>query len=151
VQPDLQHILGDSFGFLAAWTWIVAVMPAPLAILSIVFIESIFSAMGVTDQAGKILHKLLCILVLILINAANSICTKATTRLNNFFVGTKLISILGVVIAVIFIVIVGASNPKRETGGSDWLTRPWFGFRDSKKSDGSRLKWEKQRFPESTQ
>ncbi|TAQ91381.1 hypothetical protein B7494_g319 [Chlorociboria aeruginascens] len=59
VQPYLQYIFGDIFGFLAAWTWIVAVMPATLAILSIVFIESIFSAAGTTDQAGSIEHKLL--------------------------------------------------------------------------------------------
>src|SRR6478609_1102524 len=49
VQPYLQHIYGDIWGFLAAWTWIVAVMPATLAILSIVFVESAYSATGVIN------------------------------------------------------------------------------------------------------
>ena len=54
VQPYLQRIYGDFVGFLAAWTWIVAVMPATLAILSIVFVESAYSAAGITDQASRI-------------------------------------------------------------------------------------------------
>ncbi|KUJ21519.1 amino acid transporter [Mollisia scopiformis] len=142
VQPYLKLIFGDIFGFLAAWTWIVAVMPATLAILSIVFVESIFSAAGVTDQAGNIEHKLLSVLILVM-NAANGISTKASTRLNNFFVTTKFVTILAVVVAGIAVVIMGASNPKRDIGGRDWRTKPWFGFRDSVEPDGSIIEWGK--------
>ncbi|RDW57477.1 amino acid transporter-5 [Coleophoma cylindrospora] len=141
VQPYLKHIYGDVFGFLAAWTWIVAIMPATLAILSIVFIESIYSALGVTDQAGRIEHKLLSVLVLTVVSAANSISTKASTRLNNFFVVAKFVSIFGVVLAGIVVMILGASNPDRAIGGRDWLTKPWFGFRDSVNPDGSTTHW----------
>jgi L-type amino acid transporter 9 len=143
VQPFLQHIFGNVFGFLAAWTWIVAVMPATLAILSIVFIETIFSALGVTNKAGAIEHKLLSILVLIVINGANSISTKASTRLNNFFVLTKFVAIFGVVLAGIVVVILGASNPDRDIGGQDWRTKPWFGFRETVNPDGSTIDWSK--------
>jgi amino acid transporter len=141
VQPYLQYIFGDIFGFLAAWTWIVAVMPATLAILSIVFIESIFSAASVTNQAGRIEHKLLSILVLVVISGANSISTKASTRLNSFFVVTKFLSILGVVVAGIVVVIIGSSHPDENVGGGDWRTYPWFGPRDSVAPDGSRTDW----------
>jgi solute carrier family 7 (L-type amino acid transporter), member 9/15 len=141
VQPYLQYIFGDVFGFLAAWTWIVAVMPATLAILSIVFIESIFSAAGVTDQAGRIEHKLLSILILVVISVANSISTKASTRLNNFFVITKFVTIFGIVVAAIVVVILQVSNPNRDVGGSDWFTKPWFGFRKSVTPDGSKIDW----------
>ncbi|KAF4628929.1 hypothetical protein G7Y89_g9223 [Cudoniella acicularis] len=143
VQPYLQHIFGDVFGFLAAWTWVVAVMPATLAILSIVFIETIFSAAGVTDQAGSIKHKLLSVLVLIVTNGANSISTKASTRLNNFFVVTKFVTIFAVVVAGIVVVILGASNPNRDIGGRDWFNKPWFGFRDTVNPDGSTIEWGK--------
>ncbi|KAN0099228.1 amino acid transporter [Hyaloscypha variabilis] len=143
VQPFLQHIFGNVFGFLAAWTWIVAVMPATLAILSIVFIETIFSALGNTNDAGKIEHKLLSVLILIVINGANSISTKASTRLNNFFVVTKFISIFGVVLAGTVVVILGASNPDRDIGGKDWRTKPWFDFRETVNPDGSRIDWSK--------
>jgi amino acid transporter len=118
-------------------------MPATLAILSIVFIESIFSAVGVTDQAGSIEHKLLSVVVLILTNGANSISTKASTRLNNFFVVTKFLAIFGVVVAGIMVVIIGIANPNRDVGGRDWATKPWFGFRDSVNPDGSRTEWAK--------
>ena len=144
VQPYLKYIFGDIFGFLAAWTWIVAVMPATLAILSIVFIESIFSAAGVTDQAGKIEHKLLSVLVLAVINGVNSISTKVSTRLNSFFVGTKFVSIAGVVIAGLVVVLIQISNPnKDDIGGRDWFTKNWFEFRDSVNPDGSETHWGK--------
>jgi L-type amino acid transporter 9 len=141
VQPYLQYIFGDVFGFLAAWTWIVAIMPATLAILSIVFVESIFSALGKTDDAGRIEHKLLSILVLVVIFGANSISTKASTRLNNYSVVTKFVTIFAVVLAGLVVVILASSDPNRDVGGRDWQTKPWFGFRESIAPDGSRIDW----------
>jgi L-type amino acid transporter 9 len=116
-------------------------MPATLAILSIVFIESIFSAAGVTDQAGRIEHKLLSILILIVINLANSISTKASTRLNNFFVGTKFVTIAAIVLAGIVVVILQVSNPNGNVGGRDWFIKSWFGFRNTVSPDGSEIDW----------
>ncbi|KAI1638685.1 amino acid/polyamine transporter I [Biscogniauxia mediterranea] len=143
VQPYLKYIFGDVFGFLAAWTWIVAVMPATLAILSIVFIESIYSAAGVTDQSARIEHKLLSVLVLVVINVANSISTKASTRLNSFFVVTKFVTIAAVVLAGIVVIIIQASSPDRDDiGGRDWFTKPWFGNRPSVDIDGSKTDWD---------
>lgn len=141
VQPYLQYIFGDVFGFLAAWTWIVAVMPATLAILSIVFVESISSSLGVTDQADSITHKLLSILILIVMNGANSISTKASTKLNSFFVFIKFVSIAGIVIAGLVVVILQVSSPDRDIGGRDWYNRPWFEYRTSVGPDGSKTDW----------
>ncbi|KAK4170996.1 amino acid permease-domain-containing protein [Triangularia setosa] len=141
VQPYLKYIFGDVFGFLAAWTWVVAVMPATLAILSIVFIESIYSAAGVTDQGGSILHKLLSIVVLVVISVANSISTKASTRLNNFFVVIKFVTIAAIVLAGGVVVILQLADRNRTVGGGDWVRQPWFGYRDSINPDGSVTHW----------
>ncbi|KAI1146330.1 amino acid/polyamine transporter I [Nemania diffusa] len=142
VQPYLRYIFGDIFGFLAAWTWIVAVMPATLAILSIVFVESIYSAAGVTDQADRIEHKLLSILILAVIGVANSISTKTSTRLNGFFVVTKFATIGAVVVAGLVVVIIQATHPDRDdVGGRDWFTKPWFGSRPTINPDGSKTDW----------
>ncbi|KAI1268873.1 amino acid transporter [Xylariaceae sp. FL1019] len=142
VQPYLRYVFGDVFGFLAAWTWIVAVMPATLAILSIVFVESIYSAAGITDQADRIEHKLLSILILVAISVANSISTKATTRLNSVFVALKFLSIAAVVVAGIVVAIVQGTNPKREdVGGRDWFTKSWFDNRPTINPDGSTTHW----------
>jgi len=116
-------------------------MPATLAILSIVFIESIYSSMGVTDQGDTITHKLLSVLVLVLISLANSISTKATTRLNNFFVVSKFVAIAALVLAGIVVVILQLSDRSREVGGGDWLRKSWFEFRDSVNPDGSTTHW----------
>ncbi|KAK1757768.1 amino acid transporter [Echria macrotheca] len=143
VQPFLRHIFGDVFGFLAAWTWIVAVMPATLAILSIVFVEIIYSAAGVTGQETRIEHKLLSVFVLVLISLANSISTKATTRLNSFFVVTKFLTIAAVVLAasvVVLLHIISGGDPTPDP--LDWWRRPWFGYRDSVNLDGSVTHWD---------
>ncbi|KAI1875263.1 hypothetical protein JX265_004321 [Neoarthrinium moseri] len=143
VQPYLQYIYGDVFGFLAAWTWVVAVMPATLAILSIVFVESIFSAIGVTDQADSVEHKLLSILILVVMNVANSISTKASTRLNNFFVFTKFVSIAGIVIAGVVVVALQLADTDRDIGGRDWFKKSWFAYRTTVNPDGDKTEWEK--------
>ncbi|KAF6832378.1 amino acid transporter [Colletotrichum plurivorum] len=142
VQPFLQYIYGDVFGFLAAWTWIVAVMPATLAILSIVFVESIYSAGGVTDDAGALSHKLLSVLVLVVMNGANCISTRASTRLNDVFVATKFLAIAAVVLAGIVVVILQTSDRDRDVGGRDWITRPWFGSRKTVVPGGGEIDWE---------
>lgn len=118
-------------------------MPATLAILSIVLIETISSATGVTDQAGRISHKLLSVLVLFVVSGANSISTTASTRLNNFFVGIKFFSILGVVFAGIIVVVITISGPSKNVGGGDWSRRSWFEHRKSVNPDGTTTDWKK--------
>ncbi|KAI1174394.1 amino acid/polyamine transporter I [Nemania sp. FL0916] len=143
VQPYLAYIFGDVFGFLAAWTWIVAVMPATLAILSIVFVESIYSAAGITGDAGRVEHKLLSILILVLVSVANSVSTKTSTRLNGFFVVTKFTAIVAVVLAGVVVLGIQATDPEREdVGGRDWFVRNWFANRPSVNPDGSETDWD---------
>ncbi|KUI71245.1 b(0,+)-type amino acid transporter 1 [Cytospora mali] len=141
VQPYLKYIYGDIFGHIAAWTWVMAIMPATLAILSIVFVESIFSAAGVTDQAASISHKLLSVLIMVVMNLANSISTKASTRLNNFFVTTKFVSIFGVVLAGLVVLIIQLSHRDSKIGGGDWIKKNWFDARDSVTPDGTVTHW----------
>jgi L-type amino acid transporter 9 len=144
LQPFLQRAYGDTWGFLAAWTWVVAVMPATLAILSIVFVESAYSAAGVTGDAGTIVHKLLSVLVLIVMSIANCISTRATTRLNGLFVNLKFISIAAVVVAALVVVGVHLAHPRRhDLGGGDWYRKSWFGYRTSMNPDGSETDWSK--------
>lgn len=142
VQPYLKYIYGDVFGHLAAWTWVVAVMPATLAILSIVFVESIFSAAGVTDRAASAWHKLLSVLIMVVMNLANSISTRASTRLNKFFVTTKFVSIFAVVLAGLIVLVIRLARPDREVGGGDWVRRNWFADRDTVAPDGSVTHWQ---------
>ncbi|PYI35608.1 amino acid transporter [Aspergillus indologenus CBS 114.80] len=141
VQPYLQYIFGDLCGFLAAWTWIIAVMPATLAILSIVFVESIYSAAGVTDQAAALSHKLLSILILVVVSVANSISTKVSTRLNGFFVSTKFVTIAAVVVAGLGVVIAHLAKSDSAHGSRDWFQNPWFGYRNTVTPDRKLIDW----------
>ncbi|GLA73734.1 Y+L amino acid transporter [Aspergillus tubingensis] len=129
VQQYLQYIYGEAFGFLAAWTWAVAVVPASLAILSIVFVESIYSATGVTDQPDRMAHKLLSSLVLLIISMANSVSTQFSTRLNTFFLTTKFAAIALTVVVGLGVVLYHLARWDRDNSREpqDWLTRAWFG------------------------
>ncbi|KAF2263310.1 amino acid transporter [Lojkania enalia] len=140
IQPYLTHIYGEVFGFLAAWSWIVAVMPATLAILSIVFVESIYSSLGINTPEPPITHKLLSLLVLAAVGMANSISTKTSTRLGNFFVAVKLLSISLLIVAGLTVVFIYFGNHK-DLGGGDWRRRDWFEARDSILPDGRRFEW----------
>lgn len=118
-------------------------MPATIAILSVVFVESIYSAVGITGEAGTVMHKMLSILVLVVTSLANSISTKVSTRLSSFFLGTKFTSIFLVMVAGLAVVIIQTSNPEREDiGGRDWFTKYWFATRKSVNPDGSITDWD---------
>ena len=140
IQPYLTHIYGEVFGYMAAWSWIVATMPATLAILSIVFVESIYSSLGINEPSPPITHKLFSLLVLVTVSTLNSISTKTSTRLGNFFVVIKLFSILLLIISGLtaVFVFVGGHN---DLGGGDWHSRGWFEPRESILPDGSPLDW----------
>ncbi|KEY65306.1 hypothetical protein S7711_01823 [Stachybotrys chartarum IBT 7711] len=142
VQPYLKRVYGDVWGFLAAWTWIVAVMPATLAILSIVFVESAYSVAGVTGESDHISHKLLSILILAIMTVSNCISTKASTRLNSVFVVLKFVSIFAVVVAALAVVGIQAAHPDRDDiGGRDWFRKPWFAYRKTVNPDGTETDW----------
>lgn len=117
-------------------------MPATLAILSIVFVESIYSAAGVTGQESNIVHKLLSVGILIVISLANSISTKASTRLNNFFVVTKFVTIAAVVLVALSAILIHLLGEDGSGEPLDWWRKPWFGYRDSINPDGSITHWE---------
>jgi L-type amino acid transporter 9 len=142
IQPYLTYIYGPFWGYMAAWSWVVATMPATLAILSIVFVESIYSSMGVNEPSPPITHKLLSLLVLLCVTSLNSISTKTSTRLSGFFVAIKLLTILLLIVAGLVVVFVFVGGGK-DFGGSDWHSHNWFAPRDTVLPDGERFDWTK--------
>ncbi|KAG9203992.1 hypothetical protein G6514_002154 [Epicoccum nigrum] len=136
IQPYLTHIFGEFWGYMAAWSWIVATMPATLAILSIVFVESVYSSLGVNDPAPPITHKLLSVLVLAVITTLNSISTKTSTRLSGLFVAVKFLTIFLLVVAGL-VVVIKYSLTGNDIGGVDWRREHWFApRRDAPRPDG---------------
>ncbi|EMD95574.1 hypothetical protein COCC4DRAFT_67451 [Bipolaris maydis ATCC 48331] len=142
IQPYLTYIYGDVFGYMAAWSWVVATMPATLAILSIVFVESIYSSLGINEPDPPLTHKLLSLLVLVCVTTLNSISTKTSTRLSSFFVAIKLLTIFLLIVAGLVVVFVFLGKSK-DLGGGDWHQNNWFSPRDTVLPDGSRFDWTK--------
>ncbi|GLA02099.1 Y+L amino acid transporter [Aspergillus niger] len=133
VQPYLQYIYGEVFGFLAAWTWVIAVVPASLAILNIVFVESIYSATGVTDQPNTMAHKILFLF-----------CYSSSAWQTRFFVTTKFAAILVTVVAGLGVVVYHLAGWDRASPSApqDWLARDWFGARNTLGLDGREIEWQ---------
>jgi L-type amino acid transporter 9 len=148
IQPYLSYIYGEVWGYMAAWSWIVATMPATLAILSIVFVESIYSSMGVNEPETPLTHKLLSLLVLVVVTTMNSISTNTSTRLSSFFVAVKLFTILLLIVSGLVVVFVYMGKSK-DLGGGDWHSKGWFAPRDTVLPDGSRFDWTRVTFWES--
>ncbi|KAF2026387.1 amino acid transporter [Setomelanomma holmii] len=142
IQPYLTYIYGEFWGYMAAWSWIAATMPATLAILSVVFVESIYSSMGINEPAPPLTHKLESLLVLVCVTTLNSISTKTSTRLSSFFVAVKLLTILLLIIAGLVVVFVYIGKSK-DLGGEDWHSKGWFAPRDTVLPDGNRFDWTK--------
>jgi amino acid transporter len=140
IQPYLSYIYGEVFGYLAAWSWCVATMPATLAILSIVFVESIYSSLGINEPEPPITHKIFSLLVLVVVTTANSISTKTSTRLSSFFVAVKLLTILLLIVAGMTVVFVFLGKHK-DLGGHDWHEKNWFAPRSTVAPDGSSFDW----------
>ncbi|KAI3008914.1 hypothetical protein CBS147346_2349 [Aspergillus niger] len=114
------------------------------AILSIVFVESIYSATGVTDQPNTMTHKILSALLLLLISMANSVSTQFSTRLNRFFVTTKFAAILVTVVAGLGVVVYHLASWDRVSPSApqDWLARDWFAARNAIGLDGREIEWQ---------
>lgn len=148
IQRYLTYVYGEWVGYLAAWNWIVAVMPATLAILCIVFVESVYSSLG-KERESEVLKKVLELLVLVVVGVANSISTKTSTRLGNFFVAVKLLSIFLLVIAGSTVVFIWAGNHDKDLGGGDWHRKSWFEARPTTMPDGTKFDWSKTRTWES--
>lgn len=62
--------------------------------------------------------------------------------MNNFFVGTKFLSILGVVLAGLVVLIIQLARPSSKAGGEDWRKKNWFEDRDTITPDGTVIHWQ---------
>ncbi|KAJ1569320.1 hypothetical protein HK405_006702 [Cladochytrium tenue] len=152
VQEYLRRAFGDAAGFLAAWTWIAAVMPATLAILAIVFVETGYAAAmagaggdtglggggaggrgegtvalltALVDGGGQqqpVWRRALSIGVLVAVGLANSGGTRTSTRLNGVFVAAKFIAVAAVAAAGAAVVWLQMADPDRDDVGG----RDWF-------------------------
>jgi L-type amino acid transporter 9 len=139
VQEYLKYIYGDFAGFLAAYTWIVAIVPSTLSILSIVFIETAYSAAHPASEgtASGWGYKGLSILVLVANVLLNSINTKTSARLGNFFAAIKLLSVILPILAGLIVATIYAADHSKDFSGQDWHKKGWFDARPSITPDGT--------------
>ncbi|KIW02044.1 uncharacterized protein PV09_06546 [Verruconis gallopava] len=143
VQEYLKYIYGDFAGFLAAYTWIVAIVPSTLSLLCIVFVETAYSAANSASKgtASGWEYKFISILVLIINVMLNCINTKTSARLGNFFALVKLFSVALPVLVGLAVAIIYGVDHSKDFGGKDWHERGWFTTRPSV-TPGGTINWD---------
>ncbi|RPB02089.1 amino acid transporter [Choiromyces venosus 120613-1] len=139
MQEYLQYIYGDFAALLVSFTWIAAVKPCSMAILSLIFAEywtrAIFGAGGDTFW----LDKSLAIGALASLTLFNSISTKASANLNGMFFFIKLSTVGMIAVITIFVMFTGL-NTQGSGPSTDWKTRDWFANRPTE-ADGHHVDW----------
>ncbi|KAG0634954.1 amino acid/polyamine transporter I [Tuber brumale] len=139
MQEYLQYIYGDFAALLVSFTWIAAVKPCSMAILSLIFAEYWTRAIFGGGEDTFWLDKLLAIFALASLTFFNSVSTKASSNLNGMFFFLK-ITTVGV-IAMLTILAIFTGLDAEGTGPSvDWKTRNWFANRPTE-AEGHRVDW----------
>ncbi|KAF1925519.1 amino acid transporter [Didymella exigua CBS 183.55] len=140
MQEYLRYVFGDTFAFLMAWVYIMAVKPSSMAIQSIVIAESIGSVSSSEPLPGWLL-KLIAAIAFVSMVLLNSFNTKFTLRLSESFTVFK-ISTVGLIVLGGFIAVVAhLVNPHSSLSGtSDWYSKNWFATRPTI-SEGQIIDW----------
>jgi len=145
MQEYLRYIYGDMAAFLMSWIWIMVTKPASMAILSILLVESIDSAI-VDPTASKSTdgwsEKLFAVLALMVLVLLNSISNNISARLGEWFVVMKLTTVTLIVVGGVSVALGHVISPNQSPpwGGSDWYSKNWFHPRPSM-SGGVPIDW----------
>ncbi|KAF2835383.1 hypothetical protein M501DRAFT_1008572 [Patellaria atrata CBS 101060] len=124
MQEYLHHIYGPFLSFLTAWIWMLAVKPASIAILSLVF-------------AHSWVDKFLALLVLFTVTLFNCMSMHATNTMAKAFLYLKLSTVCLLLLCCLAAVTFGLNLGNDELS-SDWKQYNWFSVTKGK----STISWE---------
>lgn len=141
MQEYLRYVFGDTFAWICAWVYIMAVKPSSMAIQSIVIAESVGSVSSSEPLPGWVL-KLIAAVVFVSMVLLNSINTKFTLRLSESFTVFKISTVGLIVLGGVTAVVAHLVNPNSTLSGtSDWYSKNWFAARPTV-SEGRTIDWD---------
>lgn len=119
IQQYLKACYGDFYAFLFSWIWLGIVKPCALAMISIIFADNVYGALGSNKNVAAWQVKFVAVLGLSLITLINCSGTVVGARVANAFLGLKLLAILSII--VIGLIISGSHHPTEQSDVA------WFG------------------------
>lgn len=125
MQEYLRYIYGELVAFLMSWTWLFAVKPSAMAILSIVIAEYSKSAIPIGSLDSYWHQKALALLALLVMVLLNSINANTTSRIGKVFLVIKFTTVMLIVLCGL----ITAFTADAETPAQDWRSRNWFASR----------------------
>ena len=139
MQEYLSYTYGDSLSAVMAWLWVMAVNPASMAIISIIFADYWIDVMVSPESKSVWIERLLAIVTLGSIVLLNAISAKSSTRLTNLLLLIKLSVITLIVVSAILVAAFNLTG-EGESPSQDWKSKNWFANR-GKDVDGSTVDW----------
>lgn len=135
MQEYLRRMYGDVVGAIMTWTWIAAVKPSSMAILSITLVESMGSVIyPELSMERSWMAKLIAILILVIILLLNCISPRTSMRITRIFAFSKLTTVGLVLLAGVFVALLHILNPgnSQPSLSKDWYSKSWFAARPSR-------------------
>ncbi|KAH8658616.1 amino acid/polyamine transporter I [Tricladium varicosporioides] len=143
MQEYLRQMQGDAVAAVMAWTWIAAVKPSSMAILSITLVESMGSVIvPEVSLEHSLIAKLITIFALILIMLLNCMGSRTSAKFGRIFVALKLLAVglvflAGIVVVLLHIFGLGGTHSSLS---SDWYDRNWLAARPTL-LEGTEIDW----------
>ena len=139
MQEYLNYIYGDLLASTMSWTWIMAVKPSSMAILSMIFADYWNSILLSPGFEPFWANKLLAVVTLSTVVLVNAISAENSVRLTNSLLFVKLLTVA--FIAVIAILVASFNlNAEGDRSSQDWWSRNWFTYR-ARNKDSSTIEW----------
>jgi L-type amino acid transporter 9 len=135
----LSYIYGDLLAAIMSWTWIMAVKPSSMAVLSTIFAEYWTSIIVSSGSEHFWLNKLLAVATLGSMVLVNALGSKHSTRLIDLLLFIKLMTVASVVTIAILVAAFNLTADGKWPS-QDWRTRNWFARRE-KDISGSTIDW----------
>jgi solute carrier family 7 (L-type amino acid transporter), member 9/15 len=145
MQEYLRYVYGDMVASSMALTWIFIVKPTAMAILSLLFVESLAASFedATPDFSSTWIQRLASIAALLTVVFLNSISTVFTTRMSKSFVVLKFITVgfilLGGLVVFSRHILFGVATPPNNT---DWFTKSWIHAREDEPEWSEISTWE---------
>ncbi len=140
MQEYLRYIYGDFLASIMSWTWIMAVKPSSIAIISMIFADYWTSILVPPSTAKPLwLVKLLALLTVGCVLLINCTGAKSSTGLTNTLLYSKLSTVAFIILLAVPVVLFSSGGDDNEPA-QDWKSRDWFARR-RQDEDGSSVDW----------
>ena len=111
MQEYLRFCFNDTYGFLAAWNWVLVVKPCSAAMLSLVFSEYICKLFDSLETPSAWILKGVALFAIAFVTLTNCLGTRVSANTANFFLICKLVGVGSIIVIGLILGILSSRDP----------------------------------------